>query len=219
MASTATVQVMVEAAQELITRYGYIGLFGLLALGVVGVPAPDETLVAVSGLLIKKGEMSLVPTFLAAVGGSAVGVTISFVVGRVFGFRLIHRYGHLLHVTEERLGRFQRWYERVGRWTLVFGYFIPGIRQVTAFASGTSGLSWASFAAFAYSGAVLWVTTFLTAGYVLEAEWEKSSPRMHAVIVGVAGVGFAVVATYGVLRLMRYRRNVTPASNSTAPDE
>ena len=42
---------------------------------------------------------------------------------------------------------------------------------------------------------------------------------MHAVIVGVAGVGFAVVATYGVLRLMRYRRNVTPASNSTAPDE
>ena len=163
---------MVEAAQELITRYGYIGLFGLLALGVVGVPAPDETLVAVSGLLIKKGEMSLVPTFLAAVGGSAVGVTISFVVGRVFGFRLIHRYGHLLHVTEERLGRFQRWYER-RTVDAGFGYFIPGIRQVTAFASGRPGCRGPA-SPHSPIPRVLWVTTFLAAGYVLEAEWERA---------------------------------------------
>jgi membrane protein DedA with SNARE-associated domain len=205
---------MVETAQALIAHYGYLGLFGLLMLGIIGVPVPDETLVTVSGFLIRQGQMPLVPTFLAAFLGSSTGITVSYVIGRTFGFRLIHKYRHFLHLTDELLDRFHRWYERVGRWSLLFGYFIPGIRHVTAIASGTSGLSWPSFAIFAYTGALLWVTTFLTAGYFLGEEWEKTSPAVRRLIIVLAVAGFAVAAAYGFIRFARYKRGRTAPPDS-----
>lgn len=209
---------MIESAQDLITRYGYFGLFGLLILGIVGLPLPDETLVTVSGFLIRQGEMPLVPTFLAAFLGSCVGITLSYLIGRTFGFRLIHRFRHYLHLTDEDLDRFHRWYERTGRWSLLFGYFIPGIRHVTAIASGTSGLSWPGFALFAYSGALLWVTTFLVLGYFLGTEFEKTSPAIRRLIIALAVAGFAFAMAYGFIRFARFRRRRKPPESNKAGD-
>ena len=45
------------------------------------------------------------------------------------------------------------------------GYFIPGVRHFTAIVAGTSKLELHSFALFAYSGATLWVSTFVFLGY------------------------------------------------------
>jgi membrane protein DedA with SNARE-associated domain len=47
----------------------------------------------------------------------------------------------------------------------VIGYFIPGVRHFTGFSSGMATLPFHHFALFAYSGALLWVTSFLTIGY------------------------------------------------------
>lgn len=203
---------MLESAQDLITRYGYFGLFGLLILGIVGVPVPDETLVTLSGFLIREGQMPPVPTFLAAFLGSCVGISLSYVIGRVFGFRLVHKYRHHLHLTDEHLERFHRWYERSGGLSLVFGYFVPGIRHVTAIAAGTSRLSWPRFAMFAYSGALLWITTFLILGYFLGAQFEKTSPAVRGVIIAVAACGLAFAVVYGVIRFARFNRR--PQDNS-----
>jgi membrane protein DedA with SNARE-associated domain len=205
---------MLESAQDLISRYGYFGLYGLLMLGIIGVPVPDETLVTVSGFLIREGQMPLVPTFLAAFLGSSSGITVSYLIGRIFGFRLVHKYGHFFHVTDERLERFHRWYERTGRWTLLFGYFIPGVRHVTAIASGTSRLSWPSFAIFAYSGALVWVSTFLILGYFLGAEWEQTSPRVHRLAIAVAVGGLAFAMAFGFIRFVHYWRRRKPPADS-----
>ena len=42
-----------------ITHYGYGAIFCLLALGIVGLPAPDETLLAFSGYLVSRGTFIL----------------------------------------------------------------------------------------------------------------------------------------------------------------
>jgi len=47
----------------------------------------------------------------------------------------------------------------------MIGYFVPGFRHFTAIVAGTSKLEYRAFALFAYSGAVLWVSTFLFIGY------------------------------------------------------
>jgi membrane protein DedA with SNARE-associated domain len=162
-----------------LSHYGYAGLFALLVLGIVGLPIPDETLLVFSGYLISTGRLHGVPTFLAGLGGSMCGISLSYTVGRSLGRSMVLRYGRLLHITEERLERVHRWFERVGEWLLTIGYFIPGVRHFTALVAGTSQLQYARFALFAYTGAVLWVSTFLSIGYFVGANWRAAMQLVH----------------------------------------
>ena len=60
----------------------------------------------------------------------------------------------------------------IGRWSLVCGYYIAGVRHVTAMVAGASGLEYPIFAVFAYCGATTWVLTFLSLGYFLGDRWQ-----------------------------------------------
>ena len=145
-----------------ITQYGYAAVFILLIFGIVGLPVPDETLLTFAGYLIYRGTFSLPLAFASAAAGSACGMTISYTLGRVLGLAVLHRYGKYLHLTPERLARAHAWFERVGHWALTVGYFIPGVRHLTAYAAGMSEVAPHQFALFAYAGTILWVTTFLS---------------------------------------------------------
>jgi membrane protein DedA with SNARE-associated domain len=178
-----------------ITQYGYLAIFSLLVLGIVGLPVPDETLLTFTGYLIFKEHLSLPLAYATALAGSISGITISFWLGRTFGLKLIHRYGRYLRITEEHLQKAHAFFERAGHWSLTFGYFVPGVRHFTAYAAGMSELEPPRFAAFAYAGAALWVGTFITLGYVLGERWEAVEKNIHQYMVWVAiSMGAAVLA-------------------------
>jgi len=163
-----------------ISEYGYGAIVFLLMLGIVGLPVPDETILTFSGYLVFKHQLHLVPAELAALLGSAGGITLSYALGRGFGLPLIRRYGRYVHITEERLQRVHGWLEHAGAWSLTFGYFLPGVRHLTAYVAGTSRLQLGIFALFAYSGALLWTSTFVTAGYVLGEQGSKVWRELHS---------------------------------------
>lgn len=152
-------------------HYGSFSLFVLLALGVVALPIPDETLMVLSGILMRNGELPLLWTIVASYAGSMCGITLSYVLGRTAGSVVVHRYGKIFGLTEDKFQKVHEWFEHYGKWTLTFGYFIPGVRHFTGFAAGTSGLEYPKFALFAYLGAAIWVTVFLFIGYFLGHYW------------------------------------------------
>lgn len=154
-----------EVLSNWLIQYGSFALFFLLVAGIIILPVPEETLMVIAGILMRKGSLHIGPTLLAAYLGSMCGITISYLLGRTAGHYLIVRYGSKIGITHEKLDKVHQWFERFGKWTLSFGYFIPGIRHFTGFASGMTELDFRQFALFAYSGAVLWVTTFLSIGY------------------------------------------------------
>jgi membrane protein DedA with SNARE-associated domain len=197
---------MDASGHDIIMHYGPFGLFVLLMFGIVGLPVPDETLITGAGILIRVGKLELVPAFLAALLGSMSGITISFVLGILVGTKVIERYGAWLHVDPARFARFQHWYGRFGRWALLFGYFVPGIRHVVAITAGVSGMSWPNFTLFAYLGALLWVATFLAGGYFIGQQWLAGSSRAHWIMLLVGGgLALAGAAYLIVRRLVRKR--------------
>ncbi|MBZ5622425.1 MAG: DedA family protein [Acidobacteriia bacterium] len=178
-----------------ITQYGYVAIFLLLVLGIVGLPVPDETLLTFTGYLVFKGHLSLPLAFAAALAGSASGISISYWLGRTFGLKLIHRYGKYLRIREEHVNRAHAFFERAGHWSLTFGYFVPGVRHFTAYAAGIAGLEPPLFALFAYSGAILWVSAFLTLGYLLGDRWKAVEGEIHNYLLEVTiGVAVALAA-------------------------
>jgi len=178
-----------------IATYGYAGIFFLLILGIVGLPVPDETLMTYTGFLVYKGTLQFVPALAAAYLGSVAGITISYWLGRKLGLPLVHRYGKYVHFGQAELDRVHNWFHRMGRWTLTFGYYIPGVRHFTAYVAGTADMPFPEFAIFAYSGGFLWCMTFLSLGYFLGERWEWALEKLHTdVLYVVIAAGLCTMA-------------------------
>lgn len=60
---------MEHAIASWLSAFGAPALFVLLALGVVGLPLPDETLLALAGVLIGQGRLHPMTATVAAMGG------------------------------------------------------------------------------------------------------------------------------------------------------
>ena len=193
----------VESVFGWVAHYGYVGIFGLLMLGIVGLPIPDETLLMFTGYLIFKHELEPLPAFAAGFLGSICGITVSYALGRMLGLYFVTRLGRFLHVVPEDLDHVRAWYEGKGKYGLVISYFIPGIRHLAAYVAGSSRLSLPVFATFAYLGGLLWSSSFISIGYVLGDEWEQMSASLQRYLLIGAGV-ITVVITTGFI-LMRRR--------------
>ena len=185
-----------------VTHYGSVSLFFLMMLGIVGLPIPDETLLVFSGYLIFRGTLNPVFTFSMALLGSATGITVSYFLGRIYGLRLIHKYGRYFHFTEERFRKVHNWFERAGRWSLFFGYYIAGVRHFTAMVAGASALEYPVFAGFAYSGALTWVSIFLSLGYFMGDRWQRASEQAHRYLLVTCIVLGAILGIYLLTRYL-----------------
>src|SRR5262245_24491259 len=166
-----------------IGQYGYSAVFFLLIAGIVGLPVPDQLLLVISGYLVLTKSLALAPTLVAAILGSIVGITVSYALGRGAG-----SYISKVQFAADRLETARRWFQRFGCWTLIFGYFIPGIRNLIGCTSGMMRLKMRYFAPYAYTGAVVSSLTCVYAGYFLGAQagWVIASVgRLSLIAIGL----------------------------------
>jgi membrane protein DedA with SNARE-associated domain len=191
-----------EIVLEWISQYGYFGMFGLLVLGIVGLPVPDEMMLTFAGYLVYRGKLQLAPTLAAGFLGSACGITLSYTLGRATGYFLIEKYGAKLHIKMDRVHQVHDWFHRLGRFTLTIGYYVPGVRHLTAYVAGASELEAPIFAVFAYTGALLWSASFITLGYFLGDHWDRASGQIHRYLIA----GFVAAAAAGALCWLWRRR-------------
>lgn len=178
-------------------HYGYFGFFLLLMLGIVGLPVPDETLLVLSGYLISSHRLHPALAFGANLAGSICGTSISYGLGRTLGHAAVLRFGRYVGITSQRMTMVHAWFEKAGEWLVAFCYFIPGIRHFAALVAGTSEMDFRRFAAFAWSGATLWVMGFMALGYFGGAKWQTALNVIHRYtlisVVVIAVVLFAYV--------------------------
>lgn len=189
-----------------VANYGYEALFGLLVLGIVGLPVPDETLLVFCGYLISQGKMNAAGAYAAAAGGSLCGITLSYVIGRTAGLGVVHRFGRYVGIQERHLQPVHAWFERSGHWALFGGYYVAGVRHFTAIAAGASQLEFRTFALYAWSGGLLWVAVFLALGYVIGEKWREVAEFVHSSLGYASAVLMAAVLGYSGWRWWRARR-------------
>ncbi|RDW17677.1 VTT domain-containing protein [Oceanobacillus chungangensis] len=182
-----------------IDQYGYVVLFVALLLELIALPLPGEILMSYTGFLVFQGRLNWILSILIAGFGSCIGMTISYWIGYKVGQPFFEKYGSRFHMGPERIEKFSHWFSKYGNKLLLIAYFIPGIRHITGYFSGTTRLPFRMYAVFAYTGAFLWVTVFITLGKVLGPQWEAfhSSIKKYLIIGGIAvAVVFIVLFIY-----------------------
>lgn len=192
-----------------LSQYGYFALFGFLMLGIAGLPVPEEVILTYTGYLIFKGILHPIPTVITAFLGSVCGISLSYFLGRTVGFHLVERYGRVIHVSLDRINQVHDWFNKIGKWTLVIGYFIPGVRHLTAFVAGTSQLEMQVFARYAYAGALFWSMSFLSIGFFLGKQWFQI--RSHLYLISIFGLVLFLSLIFGYIFIQQ--SNTHPRNN------
>lgn len=157
------------------------------------------------GFLVSQGHMSFTTALAVSVLGSVVGMTISYVLGRYFGLPLVNRFGSKVGIKNDHLEKVHEWYQKYGPFVLTIGYFLPGIRHVTAFSAGMSRLRISRFAVYAYSGGFIWVLTFISLGRLLGVHWRTLFIYLHNYGPWLLVVLFAAAAAIAVIKIRKKR--------------
>src|SRR5437867_7696321 len=199
-----------EAVLQWITDYGYGGIFFLLIFGIVGLPVPYECLLVLSGYLAFKAVLGIFPTLAIAAVGTAGGLTVSYALGRTSSNYVVRRYGRWLSIDDQKILRAQQRFQNLGRWLLVVGPFIPGVRNLMGYIAGASKLRLNIFMRFAYLGALISSTTFVGFGYFVgrHVNWGYSRIPLITVAVVALAVTFTVSGT-PVRIALRIRKKLT----------
>lgn len=164
---------MMAAFGGYITEYGYGALFGLFFLGILGMPLPEETLLVFSGFLVSTGKLEYWPTMLVCFLGSIAAMTSAYWIGRTLGFAFLERFGKRLGMGYTVYKKTEEWFNRAGKWALPIGYFIPGVRQFTAYFAGITRLPFPTFVLYTYAGGLFWSLLFVAIGWQLGERWDE----------------------------------------------
>jgi membrane protein DedA with SNARE-associated domain len=194
----------VDYLLQLIDQYGYIALYALLALGIVGIPVPDEILMTTVGSLTVGEEplLSYSTSFAVCYAGTMTGMIVSYTLGRKVGKPFLYRFGKWVKLTPERLLVAEGWFQRYGLWAVAFGYYVPGFRHFTCYLAGVSNVKLWRYLLFAGSGAFVWVATFISLGHVIGI----NAPIVLNMVHKYLGVTVTVVLVAAAIILYLYWR-------------
>ncbi|MGG6313701.1 DedA family protein [Paenibacillus macerans] len=164
---------VLEWIERMFEQYGYFVLLLGLPVDFIALPLPPgQTTLTYTGYLAFKGGLDFLPALLAGYAGSVVGVTITYLIGYRVGAPLIERYGKWIWLKPDHLDKTRRVYEKYGNRMLLISFFIPGVRQFFGYFVGIIRVPFRTFALYAYTGAFLWVITFVSIGFVFGEQWQ-----------------------------------------------
>ncbi|WP_163070886.1 DedA family protein [Priestia flexa] len=179
-----------------INAFGYTTIFLILFCGIVGIPAPEESFLIILGMFIAKGQLLLYSSTIYACLGVIVGMLVAYALGRYAGVPFFSKYGKYVGLTEPKLKAAREKFHKHGKWTILFGLFIPGLRQISPYLAGISHYPFLLYVCFSVIGGIVWVLSFLLLGYFV-------GDQVHiSIIVGGAILFFVV---YVILQLRKKR--------------
>jgi membrane protein DedA with SNARE-associated domain len=143
---------------------------------------------------------------LVGLAGILIGDTIIFRAGATYGEALLQtRIGR--HISGEKIERIIGLFERHGPKFIILARFLPGVRAVTYFVAGTTGVPYWKF--ILYDG----LAACLSApGWVLLGHWagkhrmlRKAWQYAKEVQIGVIAVVLAIIVVWVAIALIRRR--------------
>jgi len=152
---------------QLIGHWGYVAIFVVVVLGNVGLPLPEETVLAVAGYLVWRGELSLPLVLAVGVMSAVTGDNLGYWLGRRFGRTALPRYARWVLGHPERLQSMEAFVARRGPFAVFVARFIPGIRFMAGPLAGGLGLRFLPFLAANVLGALVYVPVAVGAGYAV----------------------------------------------------
>lgn len=192
--------------EPLLGHYGYWAVGAVVFVEDFGVPAPGETILLAAGVYAGTGRLNVVAVAVIAFVAAVAGDNLGYLIGRVGGRAVVHRWGRYVFLTPKRFEAAEAFFTRHGGKIVTVARFVEGLRQANGVIAGTTGMHWRRFLAFNALGAALWVGLWTTLAYLagshITAIYDEIRRYQLYVLLAVA----VLLAAFVLRHVVRRRR-------------
>jgi membrane-associated protein len=155
---------------QIISDYGtltYLILFVTLfcETGLVVTPfLPGDSLLFAAGTFAALGRLDLMVLLLVLYLAPILGDSCNYWIGRFVGPKVFGRES-VRFLKKEHLDKTHAFYEKHGGKAVIIARFMPIFRTFAPFVAGIGKMNYLKFLSFSISGTLLWISTFVLAGY------------------------------------------------------
>lgn len=162
---------MADFVIELISDYGYLGMFIGMVLEAIIIVIPSEAILATGGILASKNIFTFLGAFLTGLLGSVFCAIIIYLMGYFGGRTFVKKYGKYFFMKEEGLQKSDSWFNKYGLFAALIGRNFPIIRTLISLPIGIMKLPFLKFLIYTTIGSIPWTLAFVYFGYSLGNNW------------------------------------------------
>lgn len=164
---------------NLMSQFGYFGVFFLIFIENIFPPIPSEVILAFGGFAttVPEYNMNMVGVIIAATLGSVVGALVLFWIGYKFNVdvieRFVARWGYILRLKVEDIEKADQWFEKRGYLAVFVCRMIPVLRSLISIPAGMAKMNFKYFLLYTFIGTLIWNIILVSAGAALGANWRN----------------------------------------------
>lgn len=193
---------------DVMSDYGYWGIFLLIMLENVFPPIPSEVILTLGGFLTTTTDMTIFGVIAVSTAGSLTGAVVLYGVGRLVDVgrleKVIDKYGNWLRLKRADLYKADAWFDRYGVWTVFFGRLVPLIRSLISLPAGMSNMKFTLFILFTTLGTIIWNTILVLIG---EAVGENSEEILQTLDL-YSNIVYVIIALVGIAAIVYYFKKI-----------
>jgi len=199
-------------ALNLLSQWGYTGVFLLMTLEGATLPVPSEIVLPLTGYLVYQGRLEFWAAVAAATLGSLVGTIVDFGVGYYLGRPAVLRFGRKIRLREHHLIVAEGWFAKYGSVAVLLARFVPLLRTVIAFPAGIAKMKIGKFLAYSTVGIVIWDIILIYLGVLAGQNASSIISTLDAIL---PSIGYAAIV--GLILVLLFFSRKTRKKES--PDE
>ena len=199
---------MSDFIMNLISNYGYLGMFLGMILEAIIIVIPSEAILATGGILASRGIFSFWGAFFIGLIGSVFCAIIIYFIGYFGGYAFVSKYGKYFFMKEEDITKSDSWFNKYGMIGALIGRNFPIIRTLISLPIGIMRLSFSKFLIFTIIGSIPWTFIFVYAGYALGSGWIMVDKYTSKLKVPIRILLLLLIVFYIVKKINRKKKLV-----------
>mgnify|MGYP002883796619 FL=1 len=131
-------------------------------------PIPTMAVFPTAGFIASQNGLGIVEVvLLGIVGGlgASIGSTVIYLIALKLGRTALLRYLKKVKVSEKKMDRVEKWFEKYGDKAVLFGRMIPVFREMISVPAGLLKMNIKKFLVYTVLGSCGWGITMVMVGY------------------------------------------------------
>ena len=192
---------------QLISQFGYFGMFLGMVLEAIIIIIPSELILATGGILASQRIFSFTGAFLIGLFGSVFCAALLYAMGFSGGRPFIEKYGKFFFMKKEDLDKADRWFSKYGMFASFIGRNFPIIRTFISIPIGFTRLNFWKFLLYTTLGSIPWTFAFVYVGYALGNNWVLLSNYTSKLKVPIRLLLLALIISWLYKKIKKFLQN------------
>ena len=162
------IQALIQWISELLSEYLYLGVFLAALIETIIPPIPTMAVFPTAGFIASQNGLGIFEVVLLGIiggFGASIGSTVIYLIALKLGRAALLRYFKRVIISEEKLDRVEKWFEKYGDKAVLFGRMVPVFREMISIPAGLLKMSIRKFLLYTILGSCSWGITMVMIGY------------------------------------------------------